>query len=73
MDFITDFMLSEKQKYNFVWVIICWLTRIDHFISFHKTVIDTKLAKLFFKKIAGLYLLPDSIVFARSSTSTFQF
>jgi len=70
-DFVTD--LPESNGYDSILVLIDRLTKMSHFIPYHKTTTAPQFAKLFIKNIVRLHELPDSIVSDRDSLFTLLF
>src|SRR5262245_35378432 len=70
-DFVTN--LPESNGYDSILVFIDRLTKMSHFILYHKTTTALQFAELFIKNIVRLHGLPDSIVSDRDSLFTSLF
>jgi RNase H-like domain found in reverse transcriptase/Integrase zinc binding domain len=73
MDFVTDLPPSGPLKFDAIWVIVCHLTKMVHYVPCHKTNTATWLAKAFIQEVIRLHGLPDSIVSDRGTTFTSRF
>ena len=72
MDFITG-LPRTKFGYDSIWVIVCRLTKIAHFIPVKTTYTSAKLADIYMKRIVCLHGVPKSIVSDRGTQFTSHF
>jgi hypothetical protein len=71
MDFVGPFPLVDN--FNYVWVILCRLTSLVHFIPLRTTTTASQLALLFMNHIVRLHGLPETIVSDRDPKFTSLF
>ena len=72
MDFITG-LPRTKSGYDSIWVVVCRLTKIAHFVPVKTTYTSAKLADIYMKKIVCLHGVPKSIVSDRGTQFTSHF
>jgi hypothetical protein len=60
MDFVGPFPLVDN--FDYVWVVLCRLTSLVHFIPLRTTTTASQLAPLFMNHIVCLHGLPETIV-----------
>jgi hypothetical protein len=65
MNFILGLPRSRKER-DFIFVIAYRFSKIEHFISCHKTNDATNTTDLFFREVVWLYGVPRSIVSDRN-------
>ncbi len=68
MDFIGPF--PELKGYNYIWVVICWMTSMVHLILVHTRLTATELSWEYLREIVRLHRLPASIVSDQDSKFT---
>src|SRR3954453_15159219 len=66
MDFITG-LPRTKSGYDSIWVIVCRLTKVAHFLPVKTTYTSAKLADIYMKRIVCLHGVPKSIVSDRGT------
>ena len=70
MDFIGPF--PEVKGYNYLWVVICWMTSMVHLVPVHTTMTAKELSWKYLREIVRLHGLPSSIVSDCDSKFTSQ-
>ena len=76
MDFVTGLPVSTNWKgetYDFILVIVDWLTKMMHYKPVKVTIDALGLAEVIFNVVVWHHGLPDSIVFDRGSVFTSKF
>lgn len=68
MDFVGPF--PELRGFNYLWVIICWMTSMVHLVPVTINVTATELSWKYLREIVRLHGLPSSIVSDRDSKFT---
>jgi hypothetical protein len=72
MDFIV--VLPRTQRgYNYIWVIVDWLTKVTYFIPVKTMYTGPQLAELYISRIVCLHGVPKKIVFDRRTQFTSKF
>ena len=71
MDFVGPFPLS--LNYNYLWVVMCWLTSQVHLIPVKMMINVLKLTHEFLKGVVHLHRLPKSIVLDCDTKFTSRF
>ena len=72
MNFIVQ-LSKTKQEYDFIFVVVDWLSKWAHFISTHTNATAPQIAQLFFKHIFVHHGLPQVIVSDQNPKFTSQF
>ena len=70
MDFIGPF--PEVDGYNYLWVVICWLTSMVHLVPVNTKMTAKELSWKYLREIVRLHGLPSTIVSDRDSKFTSQ-
>ncbi len=72
MDFVRLFPEVEVDnwKYNYLWVVVCWLTSMVHLIPVHTKMTALNLSEIYMCEIVRLHGLPSSIVSDHDSKFT---
>jgi hypothetical protein len=71
MGFVGPFPLVNN--FDYVWVVLCRLTSLVHFIPLRTTTTASQLAPLFMNHIVRLHGLPETIVSDRDPKFTLLF
>lgn len=71
MDFVGPFPTSHG--FDYIWVIVCWLTSMVHLIPVNTTNTADDLAMMYLQEIVQLHGLPESIVSDQDSKFTSKF
>jgi hypothetical protein len=62
MDFVTDLPKSSKNNFTIVLILVCHLTKMDHFVPCHKKITSEDSADLFIDNCYKLHGVPKVIV-----------
>ena len=68
MDFVGPF--PDVNGFNYIWVIICWLTSMLHLIACQVTDTAADLATMYIHEVVHLHGVPESIVSDHDSKFT---
>ena len=72
MDFIVGLPCTQRG-YDSIWVIVDWLTKVNHFLPVKTTYIGLQLAALYMERIVCLHGVPKKIVSDRGTQFTSHF
>jgi hypothetical protein len=61
MDFIVG-LPRTQARYDSIWVIVDWLTKVAHFIPVKMTYCGAKLEEMYMSRIVFLHIVPKKIV-----------
>jgi hypothetical protein len=62
MDFVTDLPKSSKNNFTDVLILVCYLTKMAHFVPCHKEITAKDTADLFIDNCYKLHGVPKVIV-----------
>jgi hypothetical protein len=69
MNFIMG-LPRTQSRYDSIWVIVDYLTKVAHFLPLKMTYIEAQLAELYMSRIVCLNLVPKRIVSDRGTQIT---
>jgi transposase InsO family protein len=72
MDFIIGF-LRTQSGYDYIWVIVDRLTKVDHFIPVKTTYSGPQLVELYMLRLVCVHGVPKKIVSDRGTQFTLRF
>jgi len=58
MDFVTDLPKSSKFNFTSILILVCHLTKMDHFVPYHKEITSKESIDLFMNNCYKLHGVP---------------
>jgi hypothetical protein len=73
MDFVTDLFKSSKSNLTAIFILVCHLTKMVHFVPCHKDITSKDTVDLFIDNCYKLHYVPKVIVSDRDPQTILHF